>query len=116
MADVKMTVTQLDELAALNDVADYPTSGNKAEKVAALEAAGIALEVVESYGLRLRPAFFDTKHPASESADSPAPDMVASFQAGWEAVTLEGDEVWTTTDRQLFEGLKGLPFLEAVEG
>lgn len=36
-----LTVTQLDELADANDVADYPKNGTKPEKVEVLEAAGI---------------------------------------------------------------------------
>lgn len=33
---------ELDELAATNNVEDYPSSGNKDDKVAALENAGVA--------------------------------------------------------------------------
>lgn len=36
-----LTHDQLDHLADENAVADYPTSGNKDEKVAALDAAGV---------------------------------------------------------------------------
>jgi hypothetical protein len=38
-----MTKAQLDDLAASSDVADYPAKGNKAEKVAALEKAGVTI-------------------------------------------------------------------------
>jgi hypothetical protein len=37
-----LTVAELDEVAAENDVEDYPKSGNKAEKLAALKAAGLS--------------------------------------------------------------------------
>ena len=110
-------VAALDDLAAVNEVADYPAGGNKAEKVAALEAAGIGPQPTVVYRLRLRQEFFDTKHPNSEASDSPAPtEAVASFMVDTKAVTLEGDEVFSTHDVRTFAGLRDLPFLEVVEG
>jgi hypothetical protein len=112
-------VAELDDLAASNEVADYPSSGNKAEKVAALEAAGIGPQPTVVYRLQLRQDYFEGKpHPASESA--PVPDdqpteAVASFMADTKSVTLTGDEVFSTHDRSLFYGLRDLPFLEVVE-
>lgn len=41
MALSDLKVAELDELADANTVEDYPSSGNKAEKVAALEGAGV---------------------------------------------------------------------------
>lgn len=41
MALSDLKVAELDELAAANDVEDYPSSGNKDDKVAALEGAGV---------------------------------------------------------------------------
>lgn len=111
-------VAELDDLAAANEVADYPSSGNKSEKVAALEAAGIGPQPTQVYKLQLRQEFFTEKHPASQSDDDPddVTEAVASFMAGQKAVTLEGDEVFTTHDQRLFAGLRDLPFLEVVEG
>jgi hypothetical protein len=98
-------VAELDDLATANEVADYPASGNKAEKVAALEAAGIGPQPTVVFKLQLRQDFFDEDTEA-----------VASFMAATKAVTLEGDEVFTTHDRSLFYGLRDLPFLEVAEG
>jgi len=110
------TVAQLDDLAVANEVDDYPSSGTKPEKIAALEAAGIGPQPKQVFRLRLRHEFFDEKHPASKAPDSPAEqEAVASFMADTKSVTLTGDEVFSTHDRHLFIGLRDLPFLEVVE-
>jgi hypothetical protein len=38
-----LSVEHLDRLAEANDLEDYPQSGNKSEKIAALEAAAVGL-------------------------------------------------------------------------
>lgn len=110
-------VPELDDLAAANDVADYPSSGNKSEKIAALEAAGIGPQPTKVFKLRLRQDFFTEKHPASEAADDDTEqEAVASFMVGGKSITLEGDEVFTTHDQRVAAGLRDLPFLEEAEG
>jgi hypothetical protein len=104
MADEKAlqdhTVAELDELAA--GVEDYPASGNKAEKIAALEAAGVTGTPLVLYRLRLRTSFFDE-----------GVEPTASFQASGQAVELDADNpVYETADRSLWLGLRDLPFLD----
>jgi len=111
-------VAELDDLASVNEVADYPSSGNKAEKIAALEAAGVGPQPTQVFKLQLRPEFFTEKNPVSQSADAEGEEVeaTASFMANGKAITLEGDEVYTTHDRRLAAGLAELPFLQEVQG
>jgi hypothetical protein len=101
-------VAELDELAEANAVEDYPASGNKAEKVAALEAAGL-LEVGPTvYRLQLREDFFDegvTPTGSFTVSEPPRPNRSVNLALG---------QVFETTDRATWLGLRDLPFLEEV--
>jgi len=112
-----MTVADLDALAAANGV-QFDSGANKADKIAALEAAGFgdepdAPEVApeaapedapaepESYSVRLKQDWFEE-----------GVEAVGSFQAGDENVTLTGNDTFDTTDRQVWMGVRDIPWLE----
>ena len=97
------TVAELDALA--EGLEGYPASGNKAEKVAALEAAGL-IETQHVYRLGLRVEYFD------EGVEPTASFMVSEAGGPARAVELSGDEVFETSDRSTWLGLRDLPFLE----
>lgn len=97
----KLTVADLDALAAEHSVADYPADGLKDEKIAALEAAGVDLSASEPptvYRLRLR-----------DDANA------AQFNSGGEEIRLDRDSpTFETTDAAAYLGARALPFLEEV--
>ena len=99
-----MKVAELDALAEKHSVLDYPVDGLKADKEAALEAAGIVLEPEEPprvYRLRL-----------SEDVEG----QWARFQMGDVAIELTADNpVFETTDRWEYYGARELPFLDDLE-
>lgn len=103
MADY--TVAELDALA--EGLEGYPASGNKAEKIAALEEAGL-IEKHVTYRLGLREDFFD------EGVEPTASFMVSEEGGAPRAVELSGDEVFETSDHAVWLGLRELPFLEEV--
>lgn len=111
MADEKPladhTVAELDELAAANEVEDYPSSANKAEKVAFLEAAGVSGQPLPRYRVRLKESWF------ADGVEPVASFMVSEPPRPNRAVTLTAEEpTFETTDRAVWQGLLGLPWLE----
>jgi hypothetical protein len=99
-----LTVAELDALAEAHTVDDYPSGGNKAEKVAALELSGVAAEAAAVYRLRLKPP---------QGGQSYAP---AYFMADGRRVELTDDEpFFETADRWTYLGLRDLDFLEEVD-
>lgn len=108
MADDTHTVAELDELAEANAVADYPASGNKAEKVAALQAAGLLEAAATAYRLQLRESFFD------EGVTPTADFTVSEPPHPNRSVHLVLGQVFETADRATWLGLRDLPFLEEV--
>jgi hypothetical protein len=104
------TVAELDELAVANEVEEYPSGGSKAEKVAALEAAGVEADPDPDpvYRLQLRADYFDegvTPTASFTVSEPPRPNR---------SVNLTEGEVFETTDRATWLGLRDLPFLEEV--
>lgn len=97
------TVAELDALAEEHNVIDYPVDGVKADKMAALEAAGIAVDSVEPatvYSFRLK---------------DDVEGGVASFMADGRAVDLSAENPeFETTDRSVAAGLRDVWFLEEV--
>ena len=102
------TVAELDELAEANAVEEYPANGNKAEKVAALEAAGVEGEGNTVYRLQLRDDYFD------EDTTPVASFMVSEAPKPSRSVTLHEGEIFETQDYTVYVGLRDLPFLEEV--
>ena len=94
--------TELDELAAANGITWPDGVGTKAEKADVLTDAGVEVPAVPTYRIRLKLDWF---------ADDVEP--VASFMAGHRAVSLAGDEVYETDDRDIWTGLRDVPFLES---
>ncbi len=89
----------LDALAVENGIEWAEDVTTKADKVAALEAAGVSGPVV--YRLKLKQEWFDE-----------GVELVGAFMAGTRAVSLAGDEVFETDDRDIYVGLQGIPWLE----
>jgi hypothetical protein len=98
-----MTVAELDDFAEANGVDPYPWSGNKAEKIAALETAGFGTPAPVEFKFQLKDDWF---------ASSGAEEKSGSFMAGGDAIDLSGGDVFTTDDPQIAAGLRDLPFLE----
>ena len=97
------TVPELDALAEEHDVLDYPADGLKADKVAALEAAGVELDAEPPRVYRLQ---------LSDEVEG----AVAAFQMGDRNVELDADNpVFETTDRWEYLGARDLPFLVDLE-
>jgi hypothetical protein len=103
-----LTVAELDDLAEANDVDGYPWSGNKPQKIAALEAAGLGTSTPQSaptVTFALNDAYF---------ADAEPEDVCASFMAGPDAVELAAGDTFATDDPQIAAGLRYLEFLQEV--
>ncbi len=101
------TVAELDALAEEHDV---EATGTKAEKVAALEAAGVSApeEEPEQWSFQLRADYFD------EGVTPTASFMVSEPPKPPRAVELADGQVYTTADRNTAAGLRDIPFLEEV--
>lgn len=113
MADEKAlqdhTVAELDELALVHELEAYPSSGNKAEKIEALEEAGVTGSPLVVYRFQLREDYFD------EGVEATGSFMVSEPPKPSRAVNLDAGEVFSTSDRSVAVGLRDVPFLEEVE-
>lgn len=92
-----LTVAKLDELAEAHDLDGYPAGGNKAEKVAFLDANDVEPAAAEETVYRLR--LVEGQAPAHFMADGKAVELT------------DDDPVFETTDRWAYLGLRDLPFL-----
>lgn len=108
----KVTVPELDALAAEHHVDDYPADGKKDEKIAALEAAGVEIVAGERFRFRL------TDKTCERLSDESLRDelRVVRFWADGKRVELTADDdTFETTDADVARGLRDLPMLEEIE-
>jgi hypothetical protein len=104
-----LTVPELDALAEEHEVAEYPADANKAEKVAALEAADVSAPG-EKHRVRLTDAVREKLATVRKEL------QVVAFMAGGKSVVLTADDAeFETADEDVYRGLLDLPFLEAAD-
>jgi hypothetical protein len=97
------TVAELDQLGT--DVEGFPSGANKAEKVAFLEAAGVAGQPRKRWRLSLNADFFE------EGVTPSASFVVSEYPRPNRTVELAEGEDFETADYSVYVGLRDLPFL-----